>query len=350
MKKNRFALILTLLLLLVAVFLVVNNRKSTLDRSESVFAVQDTASITKIFIANMDSSEVLLERANGGWVVNKHYEAQVRKVDVLLNTIMKLKVRAPVSAAGHNNVIKRMAGTAVKVEIYQVVPRINLFGKIRLFPHEVKSKVYYVGDATKDNLGTFMLMEGAEDAFIVFLPEFKGFVSTRYSAIEDDWRDHKVFRSTLGDIKSIRMEFGREPEKSFLIEATDRNNYQVTRLIDNQLLVRYDTLRLLNYLTSFSDVRFEALLNYDIPADRKDSIIASPYLHRITLTNMQGKQDMVTTFEKRQYHDHLDVDYKFVPVDLDRLYGLVNNNKDFVLLQYYSFDKVLRPISFLEGN
>jgi hypothetical protein len=43
-------------------------------------------------------------------------------------------------------------------------------------------------------------------------------------------------------------------------------------------------------------------------------------------------------------------DFMDIPVDVDRLYGLTHNNKDFVLLQYFVFDKVLRPLSYFEED
>jgi hypothetical protein len=348
MKKNRFALILTIVVLLLAIVLVISNRKSTLSQKETAFAIQDTASITKIFIADLDTNEVLLERQGNSWTLNKNYQAHGRKMDLLLSTMMKLRVKAPVSKSAHDNVISRMAGLAVKVEVYQIVPRINLFGRIKLFPAEKLVRTYYVGDATKDNMGTFMLMDGAKTAYIVYLPGFRGYVSSRYTANADDWRDHTIFRHSLSEIKSIKMEFNQKPEESFLLETAGSDAYTITRLSDQQVLSQYDTLNVLYYLTSFSDIRFEALLNNNLPEVKKDSIISSPFLHRITLTDVSGKQTMITTFEKRQNHDHLEVDFKIVPVDLDRLYGLINDDKDFVLLQYYTFDKLLRPISYFQ--
>lgn len=348
MKKNRLALILTLVLLALTTALVLTNRTSTLDKKESTFAIVDTAAVTRIFIADMDTNQVLLERQGSKWLLNGQHPAQSRKIDLLLNTMMRIRVKAPVSQAGHNTVISRMSGISVKVEIFQTKPAFTVFG-LNMFTRERKTKTYYVGDATKDNMGTFMLMEGAKTAYIVYIPGFRGFVSSRYTAFADDWRDHIVFRHSLADIRSIRMEFNREQDQSFLIETSDKNNYSLTRLSDMQPAGSYDTLRVLNYLTSFSDLRFEALLNNKIPPSRKDSILASPYLHRITLTDMSGTQTTLTTYEKREFHDHLDVEYEFVPVDLDRLYGLVNNDQDFVLLQYYTFDKVLKPLDYLRG-
>jgi hypothetical protein len=34
-----------------------------------------------------------------------------------------------------------------------------------------------------------------------------------------------------------------------------------------------------------------------------------------------------------------------VPIDHDRFYALINDGQDFVLMQYYVFDRVLYPLS-----
>jgi hypothetical protein len=349
MKKNRLALFLTIFLALIALLLVVSNvGNSTIDRKDADFAVLDTSSVTRIFIADLDTNEVLLERSTKGWTLNKTYRASQWKVDELLNTMMKLRVRGPVSQASHNNVISRMAGIALKVEVYQIRPFITLFGKIKLFPREYKTKTYYVGDNPRDNIGTFMLKEGAKTAYIMYITGFKGFVMSRYSALVDDWRDHTVFSTRLNDIKSVELIFNEEPWQSFRAERTEGLNFRLIRLADQKNLPEYDTLRLLNFLTSFADLRFEAVLNNTMPRQKIDSILNSPFLHRLTLVDVKGDTTQMTTFNKKKYAEHLDIEEKLVPMDLDRSYALVNRNRDFVLIQYFVFDKVLRPILYFE--
>ncbi|MBK9291222.1 MAG: DUF4340 domain-containing protein [Bacteroidetes bacterium] len=349
MKKNRLALYLTIGLALTALVLVLTRSgSSTVDYKDADFAVLDTASVTRIFIADLDTNQVLLERTARGWTLNKDYKASQWKVDELLNTMLKLRVRGPVSQSSHNNVISRMAGIALKVEVYQKKPLINLFDKIKLFPREVRTKTYYVGDNPRDNIGTFMLKEGARTAYIMYMTGFKGFVMSRYSAFEDDWRDHTVFSHKLNDIRSVELIFNEEPWQSFRIERTDGLNFKIIRLADDKVMPEYDTLRLLNYLTSFGDLRFEAVLNNTMPRQKIDSVLNSPFLHRLTLVDMQGDTTRMTTFNKKKFAEHLDIEEKLVPMDLDRAYALVNRERDFVLIQYFVFDKVLRPALYFE--
>ena len=350
MKKNRLALILTLILIVIAALLIWNNRfLTTIRGTDAEFMVWDTASITKIYLADRMDHESLLERQGKGWTINKDYKANTETVNQLLYTIYRVRVRMPVSKASHDNIITQMASRSTKVEVYQYVPRINLFNKIRLFYHEKRTKVFYVGDATKDGSGTFMLKEGADKAYIVYIRGFRGFVSTRFTANPDDWRDHTIFHESLGDIQSVSVEFQEKPQGGFRIDNVGRHQYKLTRLYDNADLP-LDTLKVINFLSSFSDVRFEALFTNSLPQKRIDSIVNSPWLHKISLTTKDGKSQEIKTFTKLVqlggYSDPSEVG----GVDRDRMYGLINDGQDLVLIQYYIFDKLLKDVDYYEAG
>ena len=347
-KKNILILLIILVLALAALF--TGNHYSTLKERESDFSVYDTASITKIFMADNNVHEVLLQRTPKGWVLNRQYPANGRAVDFLLETLKRIRVKAPVSKASFENVVKRMAGIAVKVEIYQRVPRINLFDRIKLFYHEKRTKVFYVGDVTQNNLGTYMLMEGAEQPYIVYIPGFRGFVSVRFSPKPDDWKSHVVFNKKLGDIKEVKVEDGKNPENSFKITIVDAmGSFDVTKLSDQTKLKDYDTLKLLNFLTSFRDLKYESRLNNLMSPQKIDSITHTKPIYTITLVGRTNDTTKVVMFSKNRFPDEVNKAFEeLVPVDLDRMYGLINRGEDFVLMQYYVFDKVLRPVGFFE--
>lgn len=355
MKNNKLTIIIAAVLVVIAGVLIWNNRYlSTVRGEDADFMVWDTATVTKFYLADRNDHESLLERQpNGSWMLNKTYKAHSKQVQQFLTTLYKVRIKMPVSVASHDNIVKQLAANSTKVEVYQTVPRINLFNRIKLFYHEARTKVFYVGDATKDSSGTFMLKEGADKAYIVYIPGFRGFITTRFTALPDDWRDHTVFSANMADIQSVCVEFNRQPEQSFKVENTGRHQYTMTRLTDNTPIA-FDTLKVINLLSSFGDLRFEALLNNIIPQKRFDSIVQSPYLHRVTLTEKDGTVTQMTTFEKfvnntaileiegrvDEFGNPLD------PIDHNRIYGLINDGKDLTLVQYYVFDKVLNPADY----
>lgn len=349
MKKNKIVLIITILLAAVAIFLFTQNHYSTLKENETDFAVSDTASISRIFIADKSVNSVVIERTLKGWVLDGNIAANNKIVNTLLATLKRMKVKAPVSLASHDNVVRRLSSIAKKVEIYQNVYWIDLFG-LKLFKHEKLTKVFYVGDVTKDNLGTFMLMEGAERPYIIYLPGFRGFVNSRFSPITDDWRSHIVFSSSLSDIKSLKIYFGKNDSSGFNIDVINAmGDYKITRLLNGEILNSFDTLKILNLMTSFDDLRYESRLNNILPPQKIDSIVNSPSKYEITLVDNSGETTFVKMFERNRLPESITKMYdKLTPVDHDRMYGLINGGDDFVLMQYYVFDKVLYPIAYYE--
>ncbi len=348
MKKNRVILIVVIILVLIAAFFILTERNSTLNRTASIFAVKDTASITKIFLVDKSNQSVLLERKdNGEWELNGRYKAHPFQVIGFLETLMDLEVRSPVPKAARNNVISRLSASSVKIEIYQKKPMIDV---LNLFPREKLSKVYFVGGATQDNRGTYMLMEGHAEPFVVYIPSFRGFVAPRYSTNEDDWRDHTIFKTPLKDIAEIRLDFFEDASESFRVIRNQQGEFDLFPA-SNQGKVPYDTLRMLNFLSAFEDLRFEAILNNSIEQNFIDSVKHSQPAHSLTLVDVNGDSTTIVTRRKKGFSEIYDEKegIQLVPFDLDRLYAFVNNGNDFVLLQYFVFDKALRSASYLRG-
>ena len=351
MKKNRFLLILTLIVVVIAVLFVINRKYTTLDDAESGFAIEDTSSVRMIFMADMNGRSVkLVKEAVGKWTLDDKYLAHNYNINMLLRTMQDLTVGYPVPLAARDNVLRRLATIARKVEIYQEEYRINLFNVIRLFPHEKLTRTYYVGDATQNNMGTYIKMDGADQPYVVFLPNLRGFIYPRYSTDAADWRDHTIFKTPIQDFASVKIEFLEEPGESFIVETAVDGDFSLTTLNDGQAHA-YDTLRMLQFVTAFKDLRFESVLNNKLDAEYIDSLTSGPGAHIITLREKDGDEFVVRTFRKGGISEIYDKEGTALePFDLDRLYAFVNDERDFVLIQYFVFDKALRTASYLQNT
>ena len=144
------------------------------------------------------------------------------------------------------------------------------------------------------------------------------------------------------------MDFNEDPEGSFRIDNIGKHQYKLTRLSDNQDLP-YDTLKVINLMSSFSDLRFEALFTNTLPQERIDSITSSPYMHYIVVTDKDGNKQDMKTFKKLVLNGVTDMG-ELGEVDRDRMYALVDDGKDVVLIQNYVFDKVLHDVRYYEAG
>ncbi len=329
----------------VSLVLLLNRNTSTFGKKDRDFAVEDTASITRIFLADKRNNSVMLERQpNGRWMVNREYLVSKPIMDMFLQTLKRIEVKEPVPASSHNRIISLLAANAVKVEVYQNLPRLTLFGN-PLFYREKLGTVYYVGDATPDLTGTYMLREGSGLPFIIDMPGLRGFVAPRYTPRLIDWRDHTIFSHRLADIREVTLEIPDYADHSYKVVNHGNKRLEVISLLSNQVVERYDTLRMLAFMNSFGNIKFESILN-ETKDLNIDSIRTSRPFHVITLTDQSGKQHQVKTFRMPATMEYFDDQGNVIPWDLDRMYAEINEGKDFVLVQFFVFDKIIRPLGY----
>ncbi len=332
---------------IVTAFLVSNN-KSTLKSGEKNFAYTDTASVTKIFLADKNNNSVLLVKQDSGlWLLNDKYYAQPEMINELLKTILYVSVRSPVSRAEHNNVITRMSSNSIKVEIYATVYTIDFLG-IKLWPREKLVRTYYVGDNTQDNMGTYMLMEDADNAFIVHIPGFRGFLHTRYSPRISDWRDHGVFRYSIPQISTITINYPDFPERSFVLKNPDNENFEVSNP-KLGVIEDLDTIRVINFMNAFTDVRYETLLN-ELEANKRDSILK---LHKFCTIDIKDRNDEIKSVKLIRIgvpEGTTNIMGDTIHFDQERLYGILVND-EIVIAQYFVFGPLMRDyFYFVKGN
>ena len=59
-----------------------------------------------------------MSRDSGTWLVDNKFEVRPEAIEYLLKTIKDIEVKHPVSNSLHDKVIKNLASSAVKVEIF----------------------------------------------------------------------------------------------------------------------------------------------------------------------------------------------------------------------------------------
>jgi hypothetical protein len=326
--KNTLSIIVMCALALTTVFVVTKYQKSTLKEELTDFAVEDTASIDKIFLSDKDGYKLLLERKeNYSWSVNKSFEARPDAIKILLETIKQIKVKAPVGRASFNNVVKKLAVKSTKVEIYQK-------GKL--------VKTYYVGGTTEDFLGNYMMIENSSAPFIIYIPGFDGYLYPRYYAIPELWRSTALYRYKAQDIASVKFSDLKNPTLSW--ELSQVNTIISLKNYKGEDIARFDTLRTREFLTQFYNVNCEGFVK-EIEPERKDSILNSKPRSIFKIVAKNGETSEIKCFNKKLLAETFDMNGKLMDLDVDRFYGMLNDNKkDLLLLQNFVFDNLLVPV------
>jgi len=334
-NKNLIAFIIVLALAIIAIYLVSNYKTGTIKTELKDFAVKDTASIDKIFLADKMGHQSLLERQpNGKWTVNGKHTARTDGIKTLLYTIGSLQVDAPVAKAAFNNIIKDLSSAGTKVEIYQKGEKV---------------KTYYVGGATQDNLGTYMMIENSSAPFIIRIPGFEGYLTTRYMADENSWKTPEIFAYTPEQISKVKVEYPKNPQLSFEIILHNANSFSVKSLQTNTEISNPDTLAIKNYLLGFKKINYEAPLT-DKPKSYIDSVLAQQPMHIVTVTEKDGKTKSVRTFAIKVPAGSVDYGGKPIDFDVDRMFAQINDNRELIIAQFFVFDKILKPIDLFKSK
>ena len=353
MNKKTIAIILGCLLLVGCLCLVLA-KTGVIGKKQpnaELFAVKDTANITKIFIADMNGEYSLLVRHDDGWYVQDSVKAMPSKVNDLLSTIHNVELQQTVAKTAQSNINKMMSVNAIKVEIYQNAPKFKFFG-IPFFTKERKVKTYYMGPSTMDNIANFAILEGFDEPCIVHIPGFRGFMTPFYAYKPVDWYNCDLFSTKITRIQSLKVEDFENPEDSYYVEKSGTRFFSLYN-VHNELIADYDTAKLLDMLSEYRDKNYEMYIT-GMSNGAKDSILRYNHFKTITLTDVNGEKTTLDMYRK------MEIDPYYLdaivgggeraadePYNRDKFYAVLNGNtKDLVQCQYYHFDRQNQPLSY----
>lgn len=337
MKNKSSLIVITLLAILCAVsFYLYKNKTSgsTMDKEARDFKIEDTALITKIFMADKNGNSITLERTKAGWVTPGKYPCRADAIKLLLYTMKMLDVKSPVSKNAKAGVIKIMVGRSIKVQA---------------FHNDELIKQYYVGHENMENDATYMIltnldnMENYEEPFLMCIPGFNGYLSSRYILSEDEWRDRIILNYIPPQLKTIKMEFTNNQDSSFVINLKSTTNFELKKLNGTPLV--FDEVKMKQYLAYFQNINYEKLLN-NTNKKLTDSIQnAIPFL-KMSITDVNNVTEEFSFVNKHTtaaLNQKYGVDYKYDP---DRLFIVKKSNKEVSLIQYYVFGKIIQTYGY----
>jgi hypothetical protein len=324
----------------IATWLVLRRDNSTMDRSALEFAVADSSRITRIFLAARTGEQVTISRAaDGGWLVNDSMPARADLMRSLLESIVKVRVKTRVAKASFNNVLKALATDGVKCEVY-------------LDGDRKPEKVYYVGGPTADQLGTYMLQEEADIPFICEIPGFNGYLTPRYSASADDWKERLLFSFRPESIQSVKVHYPARPEMSFeLLRRQD--GFRIQDPVRGNDLGEPDTLAIRSYFFLLRSAPYEGPAN-KLTVAGKDSLLSIDATVELEIKAGNDKSCAIRLYPMPVHAgslaktDSLGNPLKY---DVDRLYAQDATTNSWFVVQHFTFDPLLRTrYDFLMGK
>jgi hypothetical protein len=313
-----------------------------------VFAIKDTTTITRIFIADMFENKVLLTKSPEGWRVDNRKFAATYKINDLLATLTAIRVAQHIPSAGQQTILKRLAVNSTKVEVYETKPLFKLF-KHPFFTKERLLKTYYLGDATQTNLGSYALVEGLSEPYVIYKPGFRGYVTPVFSPDPVDWYSQQVFNTKLTRIQNASFIDFETPENSFYVQKSGPRSFALFDA-QKQMVSDYDTTLLINMLSEFRERNYEMFFP-KMSQSLKDSIIQFNFFKVISITDVEEQTTTMKLYHNINtgslYMGGDMIEEIYQEFDRDRCYATFNDNTDEVYtIQFFHFDRQIQPLSY----
>ena len=353
MKKQNKYFIVALLLTILAVIAIVYKKggfQKSFDSQKlsTAFAVQNTDAITRIFLADMFGNKVLLSKTEDGWLVDQKKPAAEYKINDILTTLNSIQVALPVAKPAQQSIIQRLTVNAYKVEVYALEPLFKIFGH-PFFIKERLIKTYFFGDATQTNLGSYALLEGMREPYVIYKPGFRGYVTPVFSPIPTDWYSQQIFGIKLTQILKASFIDVESPKNSFYVEKSGARTFSLFDAQKNPVL-DYDTILLVNMLSELRERNYEMFLT-DLSQSFKDSIIQSGCFKEISVTGVDNQTTTMKLYHKIDvgtlYQGDDIIDQIHYQSNRDRCYAIINENTDEILtIHFFHFDRQIQPLSY----
>ena len=295
--------------------------QNSFDKELYNFAVSDTAAVTKLVIWDKSPDTVTLERKGQQWLVNGAYIARPDAIEVLLETLYRIRLRNFPQAAAQETILSAMATYGKRVEVYQGSELV---------------KAFTVGTETPDMLGTYMLRDGYETPVATYMPGFNGYLSSRFFLREDLWRTREIWPSPE-EIAAVSLFF---PD-TVLFEV-QRSGSQFKLVNGSGMDMEADPMAGQALYKAIQSAQYEGMIiPSDIAFGKLDSIQASTPVAHVVVTYVDGN-----SADMRLYHvpggpDILDENGAPQQWDPDRFYAVLSDGR-FVLTQRYGLQHVLK--------
>jgi hypothetical protein len=316
MKRSAAWYILAFTAGVILIFFLVRNR-NPFGKNNTSFAVEPGREITRIELVNRES-KVVLEKRGEKWSVNRDNEARKSAIVFILKTITEIKIKSPVSA----DIFKS------EVIDKQLDPvRVSVYAKRKLI------KSFYVYKTPSNVYGNIMKLRVSSKPFIVYMPGYEDNIGSHFVVNDLFWRPFTVFKLLPSEIGSVELRNFADSSSSFKIE----NNKGVF-ILKGDGNTSQDSARIKRYISYFVNIPFESWA-FDLSADEKSKIEASPPLYTITIKTTIGGDMKLTIWERQM-----------ALKDTDRVWGKLDNGNGIFVMRYFDLDPILKKRDWFFTN
>lgn len=343
-----FFILSMLLFVMVVVIYWTSDSYSTFRIADVDFTVEGDMDVSRIEMSSNSTEIILYRDEHSGWRFNEGLYANEAAIDEMLSVLSRLVVWQPVSIASTEEVNQMIEEQGVLVKIFVNTHHIN-FGKVHLFPHEMLYQSIMVGPDAPDGESTYMKKPTSERIFMVKRPGFETGISDVFEPNEKVWRDPVILDAQWEEISRVEVTLPDNADESFIVKNEQNNLFAFYQPQNGQepLTNPLDTPRVKRFLSSFTEIYYESLLDEEAEKLRKETMFEQPFME-LSVQLKDGNSIFLQAYGReivqQGYSGAENIDR-----DPNRFYLRINEG-EYALAQYYIFSRILRPLSFFENK
>ena len=317
---NRKILLTVLVILaLVVTVTVLRHGKSTLSKSQSHFAVTDTAALTSIRIMAAKGDTVILQRNGNQWYANNGTPVRADMVSALMKTLHDIDITKNLSKDEEQQAAATMKTDGFNIEA--------MAGRRKLAEYSY----CFIGHTC------YATIAQSNRFFAVSVAGYPQLTDILRVASSSEWRSREVFAMAPANISQIIFNDGQKPENSFSICRSGRDfelaTYPIGLKISN---VNKD--KLFRYVSQFKHIAFVSEAQATVR--QADSIKRQAPMFTLSVTTVGGQEFWCKGFSRHSTGNAAEPDY-------DNFY-LQLADGTLVVARYYDFDPVLKKCNYFQ--
>lgn len=165
--------------------------------SAANFAIADTSQISRVVLTRMVHGEAkqqidLTRGADQAWTVNYQYPAFKPRVTRMLAVMHLMQVRERLTEQGQHSAQSILATQHIQLDA---------------FDQEELVRSYMIGTQTSDAKGTVMKLRQVDEAFVMELPGFQGYLNAYFPLELNFWRENRLAIIDAAQLASFEITY-----------------------------------------------------------------------------------------------------------------------------------------------
>ncbi|MEO7175607.1 MAG: hypothetical protein ABIV51_07085 [Saprospiraceae bacterium] len=336
MRSNRLLLIIMVALIAAAGIVYFGWYQEEVEAPieyERSFGTKNIDQVSKIFMADKFGNKITLVKKANVWYLDGKTFARNKAVELLLETCQRMTIKYVPTKSSIKNIVKDLATNSIKVELYDELDK--------------KIKAFYVAGTNADGTGTYGIMEGAENPFVLEIPGFIGDLSARFFLDKDEWKDRTVFNVTVDSIAQVQVIYTGQVDFSFQINRQGKS-YELKSLDKDGKAGLVKSAKQGNisaFLYGFENQIAEAVVTEDPALKELHQQVPFVTYKISTISHRELEYKLFPILPDGQTMADVNVDNKMI-----ERYHVISSSGDIFLVQTLNFKKILWAYSFFFEN